>query len=140
VPDVAIIRATTADERGNLSYEHEGGYLGPLDQALAVRNNGGIVIAQVKRVAKSGTLKPHNVHGARCAGRSRSSSRPIRCRRRRRQYDPAISGEIFRTLSSFRSCRVQRAEGDRAARGAWSCATAWRSISASASPPTCRAC
>src|ERR1700736_4594983 len=26
VPDVAIIRATTADERGNLSYEHEGGY------------------------------------------------------------------------------------------------------------------
>ena len=36
VPQVAIIRATTADERGNLSYEHEGGYLGPLDQALAV--------------------------------------------------------------------------------------------------------
>src|SRR5207248_3815354 len=28
VPQVAIIRATTADERGNLSYEHEGGYLG----------------------------------------------------------------------------------------------------------------
>src|SRR5580704_18008491 len=42
VPDVAIIRATTADERGNLSYEHEGGILGPLDQALAVRNNGGL--------------------------------------------------------------------------------------------------
>ena len=41
VPDVAIIRATTADERGNLTYEHEGAYLGPLDQALAARNNGG---------------------------------------------------------------------------------------------------
>ncbi|MBV8698754.1 MAG: acyl CoA:acetate/3-ketoacid CoA transferase, partial [Bradyrhizobium sp.] len=50
IPDVAIVRATTADERGNLSYEHEGGILGPLDQALAVRNNGGLVIAQVKRV------------------------------------------------------------------------------------------
>src|SRR5579862_3570198 len=60
-PNVAIIRATTADERGNLSYEHEGGYLGPLDQALAVRNNGGIVIAQVKRLAKQGTLKPQAV-------------------------------------------------------------------------------
>jgi acyl CoA:acetate/3-ketoacid CoA transferase len=45
VPNVAIIRATTADERGNLSYEHEGGILGPLDQALSVRNNGGLVIA-----------------------------------------------------------------------------------------------
>ena len=54
VPQVAIIRATTADERGNLTYEHEGGYLGPLDQALAVRNNGGIVIAQVKRLAAGG--------------------------------------------------------------------------------------
>jgi len=31
VPNVAVIRATTADERGNLSYEHEGGLLGPLD-------------------------------------------------------------------------------------------------------------
>ena len=28
VPDVAIIRATTADEHGNLTYEHEGAYLG----------------------------------------------------------------------------------------------------------------
>src|SRR5271156_885610 len=49
-PRVAIIRATTADERGNLSYEHEGGILGPLDQALAVHNNGGGVIAQGKRL------------------------------------------------------------------------------------------
>src|SRR4051794_1643360 len=62
VPDVAIIRATTADERGNLSFEHEGAYLGPLEQALAVRNNGGVVIAQVKRLAQSGTLKPQQVH------------------------------------------------------------------------------
>ena len=60
-PDVAIIRATTADERGNLTYEHEGAYLGGLDQALAARNNGGIVIAQVKRITKEGSLKPHDV-------------------------------------------------------------------------------
>ena len=50
--DVAIIRGTTADERGNLSMEHEARLLGALDQALAARNNGGIVIAQVKRLAR----------------------------------------------------------------------------------------
>src|SRR5262249_36532792 len=50
VPDIAIIRATTADERGNLSFEQEGAYLGAMELALAAHNNGGIVIAQVKRL------------------------------------------------------------------------------------------
>jgi Acyl CoA:acetate/3-ketoacid CoA transferase len=31
-----------------------GAILGPLDQALSVRNNGGLVIAQVKRLAAAG--------------------------------------------------------------------------------------
>ena len=61
VPDVAIIRATSADERGNLTYEHEGALLGGFDQALAARNHGGIVIAQVKRVVRHGSLRPHDV-------------------------------------------------------------------------------
>jgi propionate CoA-transferase len=99
-PQVAIIRATTADERGNLSYEHEGGYLGPLDQALAVRNNGGIVIAQVKRLAQSGTLKPHDVlvpgilvDAIVVAPEQMQTTQTV--------YDAAISGEVFRPLSSF---------------------------------------
>ena len=54
--DVAIIRATTADEFGNLTSEDEGAPLGVFDQALAAHNNGGIVIAQVKRLAKGRTL------------------------------------------------------------------------------------
>ena len=54
VPDVCILRATTADEHGNLTYEHEGAYLGGLDQAIAARNNGGLVIAQVTRVTAQG--------------------------------------------------------------------------------------
>jgi len=54
--DVAIIRATTADEHGNLTSEDEGAPLGVLDQALAAHNNGGFVIAQVKRLAKGHTL------------------------------------------------------------------------------------
>ena len=57
-PQVAIIRATTADERGNLTYEHEGAYLGGLDQALAARNNGGIVIAQPSRLGSTKVSRP----------------------------------------------------------------------------------
>jgi len=53
---VAIIRATSADLDGNLSYEHDGAYLGAYDQALAAHNNGGIVIAQVKRIVDRGTI------------------------------------------------------------------------------------
>ena len=100
IPDVAIIRATTADERGNLSYEHEGGYLGPLDQALAVRNNGGIVIAQVKRLAESGTLKPQNVLVPGVLVDAIVVA-PDQMQTTQTSYEPAISGEIFRPLSSF---------------------------------------
>ena len=99
-PQVAIIRATTADERGNLSFEHEGGILGPLDQALSVRNNGGLVIAQVKRLAAAGSLRPHDVvvPGVLvdvivvAPDQKQTTNTP---------YDPAISGEIFRPLASF---------------------------------------
>jgi acyl CoA:acetate/3-ketoacid CoA transferase len=100
-PQVAIIRATTADERGNLTYEHEGAYLGGLDQALAARNNGGIVIAQVKRIAKEGSLKPHDV---RVPGVlvDYIVVDPDQKQTTQTLYDPAISGEIFRPLDSFR--------------------------------------
>ncbi|EJC78948.1 acyl CoA:acetate/3-ketoacid CoA transferase [Rhizobium leguminosarum bv. trifolii WSM2297] len=100
VPQVAIIRATTADERGNLTYEHEGAYLGGLDQALAARNNGGIVIAQVKRITKEGSLKPHDV---RVPGMlvDYIVVDPEQKQTTQTVYDPAISGEIFRPLDSF---------------------------------------
>jgi propionate CoA-transferase len=99
-PDVAIIRATTADERGNLSYEHEGGILGPLDQALSVRNNGGLVIAQVKRLAQFGTLKPHHVLVPGVLVDVIVVA-PDQMQTTHTPYDPAISGEIFRPLDSF---------------------------------------
>ena len=60
-PDVTIIRGTTADEAGNITFEDEGSTLGALDQAYAAHNNGGIVIAQVKRLAAAGTLAPQQV-------------------------------------------------------------------------------
>jgi propionate CoA-transferase len=59
--DVAIIRATTADEDGNLSIEQEPISIGLLHQAMAAKNNGGIVIAQVKQIAKRGSIHPKSV-------------------------------------------------------------------------------
>ncbi|WP_284263294.1 acyl CoA:acetate/3-ketoacid CoA transferase [Roseicyclus amphidinii] len=100
VPDVAIIRATTADERGNLTYEHEGAYLGALDQAIAVRNHGGLVIAQVKRMTAAGSLRPHDVH---VPGHlvDLIVVAPDQKQTTETPYDPAISGEIMRPWASF---------------------------------------
>ncbi|HXZ44192.1 MAG TPA: CoA-transferase, partial [archaeon] len=53
---VCFIRGTTADEKGNLTLEQEPAFLEVLPMAMATRNSGGIVIAQVKRLAQSGTL------------------------------------------------------------------------------------
>lgn len=100
IPDVAIIRATTADERGNLTYEHEGAYLGGLEQAIAVRNHGGLVIAQVKRVTASGSLRPHDV---RVPGHlvDLIVVDPDQRQTTETDYDPAISGQVMRPWSSF---------------------------------------
>lgn len=54
--NVAIIRATTADENGYLSLEEEPNTLGLLELAMAAKASGGLVIAQVKRVAAKGSL------------------------------------------------------------------------------------
>src|SRR3954447_21875354 len=99
-PRVAIIRATTADEKGNLSFEHEGAFLGALDQALAARNNDGIVIAQVKRVVRAGSLNPQQVHVPGTLV-DRIVIDPEQWQTTQTVYDPAISGEIAQAQSAF---------------------------------------
>jgi acyl CoA:acetate/3-ketoacid CoA transferase len=54
--DVAIIRATFADTRGNLSPEEEAIDMDIHTMALAAHNSGGVVLAQVRQVVESGSL------------------------------------------------------------------------------------
>lgn len=56
--DYAFIRGTFADERGNISMERECTNLGVLAIAEAVKNCSGMVIVQVEKVVKTGTLDP----------------------------------------------------------------------------------
>jgi propionate CoA-transferase len=100
VPSVAIIRGSVCDERGNLSFEQEGAYLGAMELALAAHNNGGIVIAQVRQIAENETIKPHQV---RVPGIlvDYIVETPDQWQTTQTPYDPAISGEVFKPISSF---------------------------------------
>lgn len=100
IPNVAIIRATTADEFGNLTYEEEGSPLGALDLAYAAHNNGGIVIAQVKRLAKEQSLHPQEV---RVPGILVDAVvlAPDQLQTTSTAYDPAISGQLRQPLDQL---------------------------------------
>ena len=59
--NACFIRATTADTDGNLTMEDEAGLADNLALASAVHNCGGVVIAEVKRLAAARSLLPKDV-------------------------------------------------------------------------------
>lgn len=59
--DVGTIRGTYADENGNITMQKEAAFLEALAMAEAVKNTGGIVIAQVEDIVENGTLNPKDV-------------------------------------------------------------------------------
>ncbi len=98
--DVAVVRGTTADERGNITMEEEAFFGEPLSMAAAARRRGGIVIAQVKRTAKAGTLpgKAVKVPGALV---DYVVVDPNQKQTYQVDYDPSYAGEVRTPMASL---------------------------------------
>jgi propionate CoA-transferase len=98
--NVCFIRGTTADEKGNITLEQEPAYLEVLPMAMATRNSGGIVVAQVKRLAQAGSLPgklvkvPHTMV-------DHIVVHPNQWQSVESEYNPAYSGEITVPVSSL---------------------------------------
>jgi propionate CoA-transferase len=90
---VALVRASAADEEGNISFEHEAANLDAQSLALAARNSGGKVIVQVKERVLKGALKAREVRipsawvDAIVVDPDQTASYDI-------PFDPALSGEL----------------------------------------------
>lgn len=90
---VAIVRASAADEEGNISFEHEAANLDAQSLALAARNSGGTVIVQVAERLPRGALKAREVRipsawvDAIVVDPDQRTSYEI-------PFDPAFSGEL----------------------------------------------
>jgi propionate CoA-transferase len=100
-PTIAFIRGTSADEDGYVSMEHEATAREDLSIAQAVHNNGGIVICQVKRLVRRGTLNPHmiKVPGFLI---DHFVLDPEQKQTYTTQYDPSRSGETRIPISTIR--------------------------------------
>ena len=58
---VALLKATYADENGNISLEEEGVIGEQYNMAIATHNSGGIVIVQVKQIRPASSFRARNV-------------------------------------------------------------------------------
>lgn len=100
--DIAVIRGTTADLKGNVTIEKEAIRLEFLALAMAAKNSGGKVIVQVERLAQTGTLDPREVAVPGILVDAIVVARPENhWQSLSEQYNPALTGEIKVPLSSI---------------------------------------
>ena len=91
---VAFLRGSFADERGNVTLEKEVASLEATSVAQAVKNSGGIVVVQVEGVVQAGTLDPRLVKipgiyvDYIVVAEPEDHEQSLGCR-----YDPALCGE-----------------------------------------------
>ena len=108
-PDVCFIRATYADEDGNLSMDREALTGTELEIAVATHNNGGIVIAQVEEIVRRGTLHPKNVrvHG-KLVDYVVKALDPMNHRQcyATLQYRPELTGEIKTVAGAVKTLKM----------------------------------
>lgn len=92
--DVVLLRGTTADENGNISCEKEAMLIDLVPEAAAVKASGGVVLAQVERVTKAGTINPKNIRLPGILVDAIVVAKPENhWQSGVEQYNPALSGE-----------------------------------------------
>jgi len=99
---VALIRGTTADLDGNVTMEKEALTLEARALAMAAHNSGGMVIAQVERIAERNTLNPRQVKipGILVDCVVVAERPEYHAQTFAEQYSPAFSGEIRVPMST----------------------------------------